>query len=166
MTYAKLFFVNSDFILGYQTINQGIDNLDAVYDGMSIYHETSETSDGLGRHKTDKIPRDVLLIQGTVLATSSFGSSPGSLGAASATRPITRISTGVYFVPVYGLSSWWGRAVAHVSSSTPIPLINCLSVYPSSQYQQPGITVTCYELGTGSLVATDFDFSLVISGTK
>jgi hypothetical protein len=75
----------------------------------------------------------------------------------------SRLSTGVYFVPTRGLSTFWGTATAIVSSSTPIPYFQ---IQPVTQTQGVGLMVRAYELGTGSFVLTDFDFYLAVHGEK
>jgi len=153
MAYSKLFYVTADFILGYQTINQGVDNLDAVYDAMSMLHKNTEEE--MGKHDTSATARAV-----TTIAAASLISSGIFLPAATSQEigSPARISTGVYFVPVAGLSSFWGTAVASVSSSTPVPFIQCQSVTTGNI----GVMVRCYEVSTFTL--TDFDFFLAVHG--
>lgn len=155
MAYSKLFYVNADFILGYQTVNQGVDNLDAVYDAMSTLHKNTEEE--IGKHDTPMTARAL-----TTVAAASLISSGIFLPAATSSEigSPSRISTGVYFVPVIGLATFWGTAVASVSSSTPAPFIQCQTIKTGNT----GVMVRCYELGAGAFTLTDFDFFLGVHG--
>lgn len=171
MAYVKQVFCNSDYPVGYQSINQLIDNLDASFDGMDAEHVSADIplnpgGTDIGRHDSKNVVLDVLQVYGSRFSVSLFGNMVEVESSGNYAGPVTRISAGVYLVEVLGAPTYWGEAVASVTSSTPIPHIDCRSVYPTSPAATPGIVVTCYELGTGSFVATDFDFTLTICGER
>lgn len=176
-TYFRLYFANQDAPIGYQTINVGIGNLNAVYDAFDLDHiveDISLSSDGpqLGQHDTPNVPREVMQVLGSVyagsLSTGGFLVSPNPPTFAPFTyaRALTRISTGVYFIPIVGLASFWGQAIGTVTSSGSVPCIQCRSSINNGLNISQGITVTCYELSSGTFTLTDMDFTLTISGTR
>lgn len=157
MSYAKQFYVTADFILGYQTINQAIDNSDAIYDAMALTHKTNE--DDTGTHDMPLTARDILKYNGASASATGY---PSLLSTRSTVIFPTRFSTGVYFFPVSGLSSYWGTATASVTSATPITFIQVEAITSGT----PGLMVRTYELGTTAFVLTDFDFWLAIHGER
>jgi hypothetical protein len=161
MGYSKQFFVNSDFILGYQTINQSIENSDVNFDAAVAEHRAD--SGRMGAHNTRNTARVVMRVYGSTLAA---GTGLGLLGSRMAPSGTRRLSTGIFFVPVFGFANWYGKATAIVTSSAVVPYVNCLSVFAATPQQQAGITVSCYDLQTGSFVLTDFDFSLTVWGDR
>lgn len=170
MAYSKLIYCNSDHILGFQTVNQARDNLDSVFSAMDVEHVALDIINGyraLGQHDSELIPKDVIKIQG---ASAIFGSfQPTNLLTIESGQYIFRgfrAAAGQYFLPLEGLSTYWGEAVASVTSATPKPLLICRSNFTSSTAasQGPGIYVACYEMGTGAMVLTDFDLTLTVYG--
>ena len=171
MAYSKQIFVNSDVPIGYQSINQLIDNLDASFDGMDLEHVSADIplnpgGTDIGRHDSKNVVLDVVQVFGSQFTVSLFGNQVEVGSSGNFVTGVTRISAGVYFVEVLGAPTYWGEAVASVTSSTPTPYMQCRSIYPTSPAARPGIVVTCYELGSGSFVATDFDFTLTVCGER
>lgn len=173
MAYVKLIFVNSDVPIGYQTINQGRDNLDAVFAGLDAEHIASNAEAGnlvIGQHDLQAIPRDVIQVYGASVSvvgrTAYVSTTPGTFSNGTSLY----LSTGTYFVPLFGLKTYWGEAIASVSSSTSAPHLICRSVYPSKPTTSgalgPGIVITCYEMSSGTSTLTDFDFTLTVYGER
>lgn len=173
MAYVKLPMCNEDYAIGYQTINQARDNQDAVFGALDAEHVGSTGVLAIGSHRAEKIPKAIAQIFGTAANVTSFGGVPSVAWYGSYSPCLLapdRISTGIYVVPVRNLSTYWGEVIPQVTSQTPIPLIKCRSVFgtPSTVYGSnagPALVITCYEMGTGALVATDFDFTLTVYGS-
>lgn len=168
-TYSKLPFCEENYLLGYQTVNQARDNLDSVYDALKVEHSTGVASAlPVGRHDTQKISRVVIQVYGTGSAnTSAWGASPAlQITSQYGIQSATRISTGVYLVPISFLSSYWARADPNCTQSS-TPILVCRSETPTGTITLPGrttITVSCYEMSSGSMVLTDMDFTLTVYG--
>lgn len=165
-TYVKLPFTNYDYVLGYQTINQAIDNLTAVNDALNAQHFVN-AQDAFARHDIVKTARDVVVIYGTS-TNSTFFNPSNSVPIESGPHIPNAFRgsvAGQYFVPVIGLASFNGEAIAICTSGTPKPLIVCRPDYSNTYGQGPGLFITCYEMGTGAMVPTDFDLTLSVYGT-
>lgn len=172
-TYSKLWFTNSDYALGFRTINQGINNIDAVYNAMTAAHVGDAALSGnlvIGQHDDATIPRDVIQLYGTTVTaigrTSMVAASPGNYCNGVALY----LGVGVYFVPVFGLKTYWGEGIAKVSGSSSAPNIMCRSNYPTKPTTSgslgAGIIITCYEVSSGTAALTDFDVTLTIYGRR
>lgn len=166
MSYVKLPFANENYVLGYQTINQSRDNLDAVHDGFIAEH--TDANRRVGQHDTQNIPRDIVQVYGltslSLFIPTQINVSGGRYVSAGGA---VRAGVGQYFIPILGLSEFWGQPAAKVTSSASIPLIVARSYYPTALPAQglgQGITITCYEMSSGALVATNFDFTLAVYG--
>lgn len=166
MSYVKLPYANENYVLGYQTINQSRDNLDAIHDGLLAEH--SEANRRVGQHDTQKIPRDIVQVYGLTSLSPFIPTQLNVSGARYVSAGgAVRAGIGQYFIPILGLSEFWGQPAPRVTSSSSIPLIVARSYYPTALAAQGlgmGITITCYEMSSGALVATDFDFTLAVYG--
>lgn len=167
MAYSKLIFCNSDYPLGYQTVNQQMDNFDASFDAMAAEHREADllldvNSPDLGRHVGKTVVRDVVQVYGTRFTSGLFGTTVEAQNSGNNVLSIVRASAGVYVATLAGIFNYWGSAAAN--SSTAKPLIVCRSVFPTTPNGDPSIIVTCYEMGSGSLVATDMEFTLTVNG--
>lgn len=70
MSYVKLFTVCSDFALGFQTLNQGLDNNRAIYDQFDVGHSVGRVAWGSpdailgkGRHDDPLVARTVVDVE-------------------------------------------------------------------------------------------------------
>lgn len=166
-TYVKLPYCTSDYVLGYQTINQGRDNLEAVNDGVVAEHFV-DTQSASARHDIEAIPRDSVFIYGTSTTSNQFFPTnivemETGTYAVRAFRPPS--VAGTYFVVVVGLSEFYGEVIASCASGTPKPLIVCRPDTTNTYGAGNGLLITCYEMGSGSMVLTDFDLTVTVYGT-
>lgn len=171
-TYAKQYFTISDFPVGYQTINGANDNMDAIFDALDAEHDSDAVSLAgygpiVGHHDAVTIARDVIQVRGSQFTATIFLPNPvvSVLTTGNYVGDMTRIATGTYYVEIIGLTKFWGTTTP-TGVSTSKRMIICRSNFPTSSGAPQGISITCYELGTGALVSTDMDFTLTISGNR
>ncbi len=178
MAFVKLYKVVQDGAWGYQSANQLADNAADLRTQMFVEHGSFELLltrglagsvaapryDDLGHHNLREIPRTVA--QTVVLQQFSGILSSGLAWSGPGLSGCYWISTGVYFLPVVGLSSFWGKAVSLVASSvTPLePQVRALFP-PATNGLGPGLQVSLFKLAFGDFVPDDQPFTIALYGS-
>lgn len=169
MAYSKLPKLCQDYPLGFQDINQAIDNNAALRDLYDVRHGILEPGPGsaggrppwtlAGRHDDAHVQRTVAHV--TVSTQGAFVS--GSLTVSgSAITAISRGGTGQWVLSVSNLSAWWAAGQPHDTAASQRK-VTCYRVLPTSG--QHLLYVTTYALDSGAFAATDYDFSVALWGT-
>lgn len=187
MAYVKLYKAQSDTPIGYQTINQAKDNLDALRDAIAAEHAvgvqggpgrhnfngasggaiTSKISPlkGLGKHDDPRIMRAAAYVNWAQSASGGNYTPYLSWVTPQCLSGVTRVATGLCFFPVTGLAQFWATVTVGVNVSGAFWQVR--SVYPTTtQPQTPGIYVTLRRVTGG--VPTPLDnvpFSLHVYGS-
>lgn len=168
MAYSKLIKACVDYALGFQTVNQAIENLRALHDGLAAEHGYlndiytqfglggSPNSgaggggglaglfarvtpyDDFGRHNSAKIPRGVMSCN---IVNSSGDGMGVDWSSGAAFGSIQYRGSGTYFLPVSGLSTFWGEVTARDGAAV---FTSCWPVYSVS----PGQSGLMIEIGT------------------
>lgn len=171
----KLYSVVPDGAIGFQTLNQAALNNVEMKMQMAVGHGTHEFGlvrrpgnidfHRLGRHDLTEVPRSVA----QTAAFSAFaGFGFGSNGLAWGTPGIAAvywISTGVYFVAVNGLASFWGKVTPLVASGVVALEPQVRAVSPANSALGTGLQVSLFVLSGGAFVATDMAFTIELYGT-
>lgn len=169
MAYSKLAKVCQDYPLGYQDINQAIDNNAAIRDLWDVRHGLLEPASGAGggrlpwtvagRHDDFFVPRSVALVE----VGSSGGVIFGEMTVdGDAFGDIVRISTGKWILNINNLTAWWAVAQCMGGTTTQRRLNLHRSVPTTGQH---ALYISTYELSSGAFVETDIDFSVSVFGT-
>lgn len=169
MTYSKLPKICQDYPLGFQDVNQAIDNNAAIRDLYDVRHGVLTSAPGAGssrnpwtlagRHDDVHVQRTVAL----VTVSTSYGIASGSLTVSGgAITAIARAGTGQWTLAISGLATWWAIGQPHDTAASSRK-VTCYRIQPTSG--QHLLDVTTYALDAGSFAATDYDFSLAIWGT-
>jgi hypothetical protein len=182
MAYAKMPKVVTDFALGYQSLNVLRGNFDAQHTAWVAQHGSTEPQydidrnpiypfpqQRIGHHNTPLIPRDVI----SVTAPSSYAA--GLLGSAlfgytSGNFIVSgqRISTGIYFFGVSGLTLWYATALCKVTSTSTQALALCRSQMgtgATSGSSPLGVSIATYTISGGVLTLADYNFAFTLYGT-
>lgn len=176
-TYGKLFKVCTDFGAGIAYVNSLAQNFEAQATAMALEHGTVEQGwaggvgsppgdrrKALGHHSTQKIPRSVAQYQYENITPSRY--QPRLATPDFHAISVTRQATGLLFVAVKGLTSWWStEPVPYVTSTSTVRWVVPSSYYPAAAPDAAGIAFASYELSAGDFVLTDFNFSFAIYGT-
>lgn len=172
MAYAKLFKVIVNGALGFQTLNQAALNNDEMRTQMYVEHGEEEVAKTvpynfheLGRHDLPEIARSVLTTMLVIQPNLSVSVAMGLSGPGITI--VWKLATGVYFLGVTGLSTWWcgGATCLAGASLTYLPPI-VRPVYASSTTGgTSGIFVSTFKLDTGDFVPVDSAFTLALYGT-
>lgn len=185
MAFVKLYKVMQDGAVGYQTINQLAENAADLRAQMltehggydpSVFHSSVATGfgppapapipyDQLGHHNITEIPRGVAQ---TLIFSQFAGFGTFSTGVAWNTPGITSVqwvSTGVYFLPVVGLSTFWAKvtplvAVGITALEPQVRQINTASYMGTIS----GLRVSLFKLVGAAFVADDQAFTVVLHG--
>lgn len=167
MAYSRLVEVVTDYALGYQSINQCRDNLDAILLAADVEHFARDVAAGAeepgrwwGRHNTPKVPRAVGKV--TVYLTPGNRYTAVLGGASASVGPIRWEATGVFFAEVYGLTEFYAVCQPHVSVAVNRFIVS-RPWYPVPP-QKSGIYFACYELISGVWTLTDYDFCMTLYG--
>lgn len=184
MAFKKLYRVVQDSPLGYQTVNQMADNHADLRTQLLVQHGYSDP-DGfagigkviggtppappdfhlLGRHDLTEIPRGVA--QTLVFSQfAGFGTfSSGLAWTGPGISSVQWISTGIYFLPVVGLSEFWAKV-------TPLTAVGVTPLEPqvrqmfASTLSGPltGLRVVLFKLSAGDFVPDDQAFTIDLYG--
>ncbi len=184
MAFSKLYTVVQDSPLGYQTVNQMADNQADLRTQLLVQHGYSDpnafTGIGkviggtpaappdfhlLGRHDMTEVPRGVaqtlVFSQFAGFGVFSSGLSWTGPGIAS----VQWLSTGVYFLPIVGLSTFRAKV-------TPLVAVGVTAIEPvvrqmfASTLNGPltGLRVALFKLSAGDFVPDDQPFTISLYG--
>ena len=191
MAWLNLYKAETNVPIGFQSINQARDNLDYLRDGMLAEHAggvspRSGRSSGvggyqggtliqppwqisplktLGHHNDFRIQKGVAYVShstafnGTAIAYLSW--------ASSLFVGVSRFSTGSFFLPVSGLSTFWATVTVYGTSASDVPNLGQVRAYfpPAGAPGTPGIFVQTYAISGGVHVVTDgIPFSVHLYG--
>lgn len=182
MAYAKMPKVVTDFALGYQSLNVLRGNFDAQHTAWVAQHGETEPQydidrnpiypfpqQRIGHHNTPLIPRDVIKVTAPssvttgFLGTALFGYTSGYFIASG-----QRVSVGLYFFEVSGLTLWYASAHARVTSTATQSVAFCRSQMgtgATSGSSPLGVAISTYTISGGVLTLTDYDFNFTLYGT-
>ncbi len=185
MAFVKLYRVVEDSPLGYQTVNQMADNQADLRTQLLVQHGYSDpngfTGIGkviggtvaappdfhlLGRHDLTEVPRGVA--QTLVFSQfAGFGTfSTGLAWTGPGISSVQWVSTGVYFLPVVGLATFWAKV-------TPLVAVGVTALEPqvrqmfTSTLGGPitGLQVSLFKLDAGDFIPDDQAFTIALYGT-
>lgn len=191
MAYSKLYTVESDVPVGYQTVNQLRDNLDAIRDGLALEHGYEvPPSVGAGGHLVPPwrlspykafgkhyAPRFAKAI--AYIGFQDPSGAPYIKWSNGFFRWVSQTGTGTYFLMLQGLSSYWARADGYKAETIvggvgdldlQRLMLRCTPVYPSSGAATvtPGVQVQTWTRvvgGVGNVELTDeMEFSVTACG--
>ena len=161
-TYVKLFKVVSDFALGKQTYNQGLDNNSALFDQFDAKHSSGirggaydDAFLGPGRHSDARIARSV----------ADFYVNPDTLGMDS----VLISGQMIHGAPVRVKAGQWriyvttGRlfgAIATIKTTGTAPKMATARM--SMMSGGPFVTVSTWDLDLSTVEQVDLPFSLVL----
>lgn len=165
MAYSKLPKVVQDYPLGYQDLNQAIDNNAALRDLYDAKHGAREPSQlGANRWALAGVHDDVHVartVARVTVATVATVVTPTLEVTGLAITGVTRVGTGQYALAVSGLASWWAAVTAE-GTTTQRKTIS-YRVQPTGGQHE--IYVTTMELGSGLFQEADYGFDVVVWGT-
>lgn len=174
MAYTKLpFSSTSDWVIGFQTINQATDNLLEHLAVLRFAHGTLDATDGLptqrltrstGFHNDARIPRSVYRFEAANFTAGGGGGvllQPSSQNVISA---VEKTATGDYFARVAGLTTFWAVAEPHVASAADLRRVLATTYLPTWR-GFPGIRLEAEQLVSGVWTKADFDFDVAVYGT-
>ncbi|HEY0882163.1 MAG TPA: hypothetical protein VGD87_11560 [Archangium sp.] len=161
MSYLRLFKVTSDFALGFQTLNQALENNRALYEQLDAKHSVGNTAFGSpdpflgpGKHDDFRVARTVadFAIDTTTPVPSALSkvSGPMILGA------VTYIVDGLWKISM--TSPRLFGAIASVRATATADRWAQCRVYQDTQ--GPYVLVSTWDVGSAALA--NYDFSLVI----
>lgn len=180
MAFVKLYTVVQDSPVGYASVNQLAANAAEMRTQMFIEHGSRDPAsflsksggpiafnyDELGHHNLTEIPRGVAK---TLVFSQFAGFGTFSSGLAWTGPGIPNcywVSTGVYFLPVVGLATFWGKATALTDSTDTVLEPQCRSLMPSiTTGLGAGLQVSLLKLDSGDFIPADFPFTLALYGT-
>ncbi len=185
MSYLKLYKVTQDGAVGYQTVNQLADNAADLRTQLAVEHGTVDPSifhpkvaggfgnrpplidyHGLGKHDLQEIPRGVA--QTLVFSQfAGFGTfSTGLAWTGPGISSVQWISTGVYFLPIIGLSSFWAKVTPLVAVGVTALEPQVRQLYSSTIYGPVnGLQVSLFKLDAGDFIPDDQAFTIALYGT-
>lgn len=161
MSYVKLFKVVSDFPLGFQTLNQGLDNNAALYAQLDLRHSVLGATTGPWNGMLEPGRHDDALIARTAADFYIDASTPTTWAFSLITGPMiynspTRLGVGQW--KVYMNTSQIVGAVACVKgASSQARQATCLMQLASGR---PYVIVSTWNMAAGALA--DYGFSLVV----
>lgn len=167
MAYTKLFKVCQDAPLGYQSVNQAVDNNTALKD---LYNE--KHSIGVGGNNIYGVPllnigrHDDILIARTVAHFTVDTTAPTPTLSTTMSGPMfgsgvqyQRLGTGQWRLFVSTPQRFGATALCRSTASIDRKA-SCYVTYGGTS--GPSIIVTTWEVDAGTFVETDLDFSLAI----
>lgn len=172
-TYAKLPLMAQDYPLGYQTVNQAADNIEAVRAAFAAEHllgfgggiPTLPPPPG-GAYSTGH--HNVATIVRSLVTCTPLTVAPGVIGLqANKSYPrwtpyVTRYGVGTVFISVAGLVGFYGVPMVRDNGTNP-NLIQTVS-RATTNSQAGGVLCTTFSLSAGAFVLTDFPFSIFVYG--
>lgn len=173
MSWVKPFRVLQDFILGYQQVNQAIENERVLRAEYDVEHHVPEGANGsaraaplpTGRHVYDNIPKAVVSVDVTTMA--AFGATYGTVDVTSSVSPyvrvVDRLGVGQYLVETAFLPDAADAPWAEVGvKSTGTGVVRTAVV--SWRASSAGFLVVLLEQPSAGAAfePTDFSFSLFI----
>lgn len=166
MSYVKLPKTTQDHFVGYQSVNQAIDNnaaLLSLYDakhaqGVGGFNAQMRPLNAIGRHDDILIARSVGEFDvDTTLATPSL--KPRMLGPLFGSLQYDRLAAGQW--RIYLASPQLVGAVALMKSSASVDeKATCYTVYDTSR--GPSVIVTTWLRDSGAWAPADLPFSLIV----
>lgn len=177
MSFVKLYKVLQDGRIGYQTLNQAADNHAETRTQMYVEHGSNEgllgpksfgapsTTDfhAIGRHDLDEIPRAVgsvamgLQPNGTLFPILQWRGQP--IGT------LTRVSTGLYWITITGLSSFWATVICSATAGDTYIVQQRPESPSAANGGQSGLWVSIFRLSAGDFVPVDAGFTMAVYGS-
>jgi hypothetical protein len=190
MTFVKLPTVCQDYGLGYQSVNQLADNMDAVRELYAAKHGSiipfvpvgiaghggpagalngAQAWEIYGRHNDLKIPRAVARVDVFIgLGGGSFvsGVFPTLQVASSLIQGYVRSGVGEYVIRISGnIPVAFGPVACQQSSSGPTRFARTRFALQGDTAAYTGIYISLFDLSAGDFIAADYGFSLPIYAT-
>jgi hypothetical protein len=164
MAYAKMPLVVQDYPVGYQSVNQAQDNLEAIRAAIVAEHTNADligNVGGGGAHTGQVIPRAVVEL---FFQRAGFGGVmlPAIRSSSPRITAVQRLATGVFSFSYSGSDGFYALAEPSDNGTNP-NFIACESV-PASTGVPAYITCKCFSLSAGDFVATDYPFFLAVYG--
>lgn len=179
MTFRKLYLVDVDGAVGFQTVNQMADNAADLRTQMFVQHGSVErierrgggdtpSFDLLGHHNIVDIPRSVAQSTLSLLSagqTVTIGSH--LLWSGPSCPSLLKVDVGQYLLPVLGLGKFWAVGGVTGAGSTLVALPPQIRFFSSSSggLTSVGLWVSTYQLSAGDFVPADLPFSFALHGT-
>ena len=156
MSYSRIRKVIQDYPVGFQTINQARDNIQAIADAYVREHHIYDEQAPRWRHWAPTIPK-----ASGMVTSAQLGTLPLIVNVQADGATVERLATGIYIIRSSSNGPLWADADP-IATSTEVRRINTRPAWYGGG--PSGVFVLCYELTGGDFVLTDYGFTFTLFG--